>query len=63
MSVESEDDDEDDDGASTRSTSYAGPSRLTQRQAAMKGFVEKTDYVSLGMSIPFHISSAVYEAP
>lgn len=44
--IESEDDS--DDGASTRSTSYAGPSRLTQRQAALKGLAESAEHVSLG---------------
>ncbi|TDL25959.1 hypothetical protein BD410DRAFT_783964 [Rickenella mellea] len=46
LDIESEDSD-DDLGASTRSTSVAGPSRMTHRQAALAGVVESADYVSL----------------
>lgn len=44
LEVESESDD-----SSSESESYTGPSRMTQRQAALAGVVEKTDLISLGM--------------
>lgn len=49
--IESEDD-EDEDESSSRSASYAGPSRMTHRQAALKGFVEPTEHVALGKYLP-----------
>lgn len=47
LDVESEDEDDEDD-TSSRSASYVGPSRMTHRQAALKGMVEATELVSLG---------------
>ncbi|THH10663.1 hypothetical protein EW145_g1179 [Phellinidium pouzarii] len=43
--VESED--EDDDATSSRSTSYAGPTRMTHRQAALAGMVESAEHIVL----------------
>ncbi|KAI5119866.1 hypothetical protein M0805_000700 [Coniferiporia weirii] len=45
--VEIESEDDDDDGTSTRSTSYAGPTRMTHRQAALAGMVEAAEHVVL----------------
>lgn len=49
VEIESEDDDE--DSASTPSTTYAGPTRMTQRQAALAGMVDPAEHIVLGTSI------------
>ena len=45
VDIESSSDSDD----SSRSTSYAGTSRMTHRQAALAGMVEATELVSLGL--------------
>ena len=49
IDIESEDSDEGED--STRSASLAGRSRMTHRQAALAGVVERTELVALGSSM------------
>ena len=59
VDIESSSDSDD----SSRSTSYAGPSRMTHRQAALAGMVEATELVSLGLYLSCFIFSGIHCQP